>query len=214
MLQKGLRCRDWHVIGQQGTSAGPLYGGARMTTPEQDGSARIQVLDFGLITQPTGCGRLSMKSLKVAYIKYPRQDLRVVDGSQYTEKKGHSIFFYNCSMDFIEIISSLLQTVATGADQVKLQLPGAPEGGRQDGTAQGRDHRDLDRAGSVAQICGTTLETAGVTGAQDAASQRLATQVWVQAAARVQGERPRGVELWEGREAEKDDDECENQREG
>lgn len=84
----------------------------------------------------------------------------------------------------------------TRADGVKLQLPGAPQS-RQDGSTQGQGQGDLDRGGSVTQICGTTLETAGVTSAHDAAGQRLPTQVWVQAAADVQGEGPCSIELWE-----------------
>lgn len=87
--------------------------------------------------------------------------------------------------------------MGTAADCVKLQLPCAPQRG-QDGSTQGHSQRELDRGGSITQICCTTLETAAVTGTRDAAGQRLPTQVGVQAAAGVQGERVRSVELWEG----------------
>ena len=84
----------------------------------------------------------------------------------------------------------------TEADHVKLQLLQAPHRG-QDGSTEGHSQRELDWRGSITQVCGTTREGAGVASTQDGASQRVPTQVWVQAAADVQGDRSRCIELWE-----------------
>lgn len=80
------------------------------------------------------------------------------------------------------------------ADHVKLQLPQAPQTG-QGGNTQGRSKRELGRGRAVTQVCCTTLKTAGVSSAQDETGQRLPTEVRVQAAADVQGERPRRIKL-------------------
>lgn len=85
----------------------------------------------------------------------------------------------------------------TEANHVNLQLPCAPKRG-QDGSTEGHSQGELHRSGSVTQSCRTTCETAGVSSPQDGAGQRLPTQVRVQAAAGVQGDRPRSIELWEG----------------
>lgn len=94
-------------------------------------------------------------------------------------------------------------TVETEADHVKLQLPQAPQRG-QDGSTESHSQRELDRSGSITQVCCTTLETAGETSTQEAAGQCLPTQVWVQAAADVQSESTCRIELWEGLETEED----------
>lgn len=80
------------------------------------------------------------------------------------------------------------------ADHVKLKLPEAPQRG-QEGDAEGHGQRELDGSCRVAQVCGATPERAGEASAQDGASQRPSTQVIVQAATGVQGERVRSVEL-------------------
>lgn len=84
----------------------------------------------------------------------------------------------------------------TDADHGHLRLLHAPQRG-QDGSAQGHNQRELHRRGSVTKSCCTTLEAAGVSGTQDGTGQRLPTEVRVQAAADVQGERPCGVKFWE-----------------
>lgn len=65
-----------------------------------------------------------------------------------------------------------------------LQLPHAPETGQND-SAGSHSHGDLDGRGTVTTVCSTTLEAAGIRNSEEAASQRLPTQVVVQAAAGV-----------------------------
>lgn len=79
-------------------------------------------------------------------------------------------------------------------DCINLELLHGPQR-RQEGSEQSCSKRHLERGGSIAEICCTTRECAGVAGTQEGPSQGIATEIWVQAAADLQLEKPCGVKL-------------------
>lgn len=79
-------------------------------------------------------------------------------------------------------------------DCINLELLHGPQR-RQEGSEQSCSERQLERGGSIAEICCTTCECAGVSGTEDGPSQGIATEIWVEAAADLQLEQPCGIKL-------------------
>lgn len=77
-----------------------------------------------------------------------------------------------------------------------IELLHGPQRGQEGGEYR-RDERQLEGGGSIAEVCRAALEGAGVAGTQQGARQGFATEVRVEAAADLQLEQPRGVELCE-----------------
>lgn len=86
------------------------------------------------------------------------------------------------------------RTADTDMDCINLELLHGPQRW-QEGSEQSCSKRQLDRGGSIAEICCTTRECAGVAGTQEAPGYGNTTEIWVQAAAGLQLEKPCGVKL-------------------